>query len=114
MDTVISNGSQPTVVSHDKGHHNDNYGYHLNHEIRDHALHNNSSQERFGLKTLDELCNVRKEMGDIKHEFAVRVLEDGQRTRDLMRDQEANRMREDLITLRMQLVAAGIAPATFK
>lgn len=124
MDTVMSGAGQPVVVGHEKG--SNHYGElvscgqmhdearHNDHSVRGHALHNNDVMERFGLRNLEEMSYLRRELSDIKGEISLRLIEDGHKTRDLIRDQETSRMREDLNTLRLQLVFAGIVPAALK
>jgi len=126
MDTVMSGAGQPVVVGHEKGGHCHNNveliscgqmhdeARHNDHSVRGHALHHHDVQERFGLRSLEEMTQLRREMCDIKGDISLKLIEDGHKTRDLIRDQETARMREDLNTLRMQLIAAGIVPAALK
>lgn len=117
MDTVIGNG-QPMVVGHDR--HKDNcYGElihagqmhdasrHNDCSIRDHGHHNDDVQHRFGLRSLEEMASMRREISELKHDLSVKLLEDGQRTRELIRDQEVVRLRDDVSALRAQLIAAS-------
>lgn len=105
METILSGAGQPIVVGgNDKHHHNsDNC-------VREHALHNDASVERFGLKTLGEISDVRREVAEVKFDLAMKVLEDGEKTRHILRDQELGRLREQAETWRAQLIAAGVVP----
>lgn len=105
METILSGaGTNPIVVGgHEK--HRDNEDC-----IRDHGLFNASSIERFGLKNMSEVSDLRREVAESKYDLALKVLEDGEKTRHILREQELDRLREQADTWRAQLIAAGVVP----
>ena len=122
MDTVVSGAGQPIVVGGDKGHHNHDgllvsVGQmhdavrHNDGAVREHCLHGDASRERFALRELDELAQVKRELSELKADLSLKIVEESHRTRELMREETIFRMRADESTLRNQLIAAGIVPA---
>lgn len=121
METIMSGAGQPVIVGHGKengncndlvlsGHVHD-ASRHTDNLSLTQSLHNAAAQERFGLRGLEESAQIRKEMQELKHDMAVKVLEESHKTRELIRDQDKARMQDALTTLRAQLIAASIVPA---
>lgn len=115
MDTVVSNGSQPIVIG-------DKEGFRGCHEeliacgqmqdaVREHNLFADAARERFGLRQLEDLSSIKREIAEIKADLSLKVVEEANRTRDMLLQHEIARMRSDEGTLRNQLIAAGIVPA---
>lgn len=122
METILNSAGQPVVVGDNKNtHHSDceliscgqmhDEARHNDNSVREHSLFNHSSQERFALRQLDELSDVRRELMDIKSDLLIKISEENHRTRDLIREEQIARMRSEEVTLRAQLIAAGIVPA---
>lgn len=79
--------------------------------VQHHGLHNASSSERQSLFFARELSDLRREIAKEAGEGREKSLIEHQKTRDLFREQEAARLRDEGRTLRQQLVAAGVVPA---
>jgi hypothetical protein len=143
MDNVLSGQGQPVIINHDRHgggkekccdeilgelistgdlqnaiRHNDG-------EVRAFGLHTEDEIERFGLRTLDELCHVRHDIAESKFCINNKIVDDGQRTRDLIReqtqsltnlirDQETTNLRAEVAFLQIQLLNAGVIPAAKK
>lgn len=116
MDTVVSNGAQPVVIGNDKEHH----GHHdaqliacgqMHDAVREHNLFGDASRERFGLRELDDLSQLKRELAQVKADLSLKFVEESHRTREMIREQEISRMRSEEATLRAQLIAAGLVPA---
>lgn len=122
MDNVLSGAGQPVIINHDRGSKNghcdeslilsgqfQDAGRHSEQAMRSLGLHTCDTVERFGLKTLDELCDIRREVADAKCHISEKILEDGAKTRDLLRDQENTRLRDEVQFLRNQILANPVA-----
>ena len=123
MDNVLSGAGQPVIINHDRGGHGKeccsadlilsghihDSTHHTEDCVRGHGFNTDGTIQRFGLKTLDELCDVRRELSEVKCELNVRILEDGAKTRDLIRDQETQRLRDQVSFLQNQLIGIPVA-----
>lgn len=115
MDTVVSNGAQPVVIGGDKERGDCRSELiacgQMHDTVREHNLFGDAARERFGLRQLEDISSVRREICEIKADLSLKIVEEANKTRDLLLEHEVARMRAHEATLRAQLIAAGIIPA---
>lgn len=144
MDNVLSGQGQPVIINHDRNGHGgkekccddilaelvssgdiQNAIRHNDSEVRAFGLHHDDVVERFGLRTFDELCHIRHDISESKFCVNNKIVEDGQRTRDLIREQtqslgnlireqETTNLRAEVAFLQLQLLNSGVTPMAKK